>query len=462
MNQKVLLFLVKVVLAVVVAYALNLYVNRTVATQTQSDVATAMKQLDQSTDRNKVENQLTQNRQEKNNLPMVFWGLYVLVVLVAFIPEMKYIFGGGERSMSKKNVLLLAALSLGCLSGCMRAFEPVDLQAIAPNEEAFLLPYKGSVEQQASSHTEEYLRKNLVYTQQVQIPQQWVPTGRMNDSGSWKPAAILVKVDKSPVTREWTADSNSGTSNRNEAVWVMTSDQVEFSTGWTCTARVATRDDAVKFLYNYPNGSLEKVMDTEIRAKLQAIFGLEVTDLPMEALRKEATPHITKTAKTITEFFAQRGITITNLGITGGFVYKDDTIRKMMVDVFNAEQQKAITIAANQRKAEENRQDQLNAAAATIRQQEENKRRQFESEAKAKAILTVAEAEAKGIEIVARAKKYEIEQAKGNESVYISLKQIELEKAKLERWDGKWPLYFMGSGVSGLNMLLQAPQMEKK
>ena len=35
----------------------------------------------------------------------------------------------------------------------------------------------------------------------------------------------------------------------------MTTDQVEFSTGWTCTARIDSRDDAVKFLHNYPAGS---------------------------------------------------------------------------------------------------------------------------------------------------------------------------------------------------------------
>ena len=31
---------------------------------------------------------------------------------------------------------------------------------------------------------------------------------------------------------------------------------------------------------------LMKVLDSEVRSKLQAVFGLEVTDLPMEELRK--------------------------------------------------------------------------------------------------------------------------------------------------------------------------------
>lgn len=181
----------------------------------------------------------------------------------------------------------------GCLSltGCWRPFEPVKLEVIEPNEEAFLLPYTENAEKQTSTNTEELLRKNMVNTQQVKIPQQWVPLGyeTVMPNGEWRDAAILVRVDKSPVTREWTADPKSGTSERNEAIWVMTSDQVEFSTGWTCTARIATKEDAVKFLHNYPNGALTKVMDQELRAKLQATFGLEVTDLPMTELRLEAT-----------------------------------------------------------------------------------------------------------------------------------------------------------------------------
>ena len=168
------------------------------------------------------------------------------------------------------------------------------------------------------------------------------------DSGQWQAAALLVKVDKSPVTREWTADPNSGTSNNNEAIWVMTSDQVEVSTGWTCTARIASRDDAVRFLHNYPNGSLRDVLDTEVRGKLQSTFGLEVTDEPMTKLREEATPHSLRTVKDVTEFFKERGVTITNLGITGGFIYKDKSIMDTMVRVFNAEQEKAIATAGYQ------------------------------------------------------------------------------------------------------------------
>jgi hypothetical protein len=217
----------------------------------------------------------------------------------------------------------------------------------------------------------------------------------------------------------------------------MTADQVEFSTGWTCTARIASREDAIKFLHNYPNGTLEKVMDTEVRAFLQATFGLEVTDLPMDELRKQATPHIRSVTDKTKKFFEDRGVQITNLGITGGFVYKDQSIIETLVKVFNAEQEKNIAIAKS---------------SAQI---EQNKQVLSEAEGKAAAILKQRKAEADGIKMVADAKAYEMEKAKGDGKTYMALKNLELQKAKIEKWDGRFPTYFIGQNDP--NLLLQVP-----
>lgn len=113
-----------------------------------------------------------------------------------------------------------------------------------------------------------------------------------------------------------------------------------------------------------------------------------------------------------------------------------------MVEVFNAEQKKAI------------------AMAGTAAQAETNKTIQLEATAKAEANITVQKAEAEGIRLVADAKSYEMEKAKQDSDTYILLKKIELEKAKLEKWDGKFPTYFMG-GTDGLNLLLQTPTIKE-
>jgi regulator of protease activity HflC (stomatin/prohibitin superfamily) len=371
-------------------------------------------------------------------------GAYGVWALVGFVLALRGVHSMFRRADHVADVekFLAASLVLLLLPGCMRQpFEPVNLETIGPNEEGFLIPYTGDTKKQTSTNNEEFLRANLVATKQIRVPQQWIQLGYETTgwNGEWRDAAKLIKVDKSPVTREWTADPNTGTSNRNEAIWVMTSDQVEFSTGWTCTSRIATRDDAVKFLHNYPSGSLQSVMDTEVRAKLQAEFGLEVTDLPMDELRKNATPHLKRVVETLIKFFSERGITITNLGISGGFVYKDKAIQDMLVKVFNAEQQKSISIARTQA------------------QMEDNKRILLEADGKAKAILAEKKAEADGIKAVADAKAYEITKAKEDLATYLRLKQIELEAKRTEKWDGKFPVYYMGTAGSTPDLLLQVP-----
>lgn len=378
-----------------------------------------------------------------NNAYALGWLLVGVTIFLIFLGDLRRLLTSANASMLLVGFLIFGGT--GCSMG-RKPFEPIKLEVIKSNEEAFMLPLTGDNKKQGQSDNEEYLKSNLVYTKQVQIPQQWVAKGYETTAwnGEWRDAALLIKVDKSPVTREWTADPNSGTSNKNEAIWVMTSDQVEFSTGWTITARIAGREDAIKFLHNYPNGSLTTVLDTEVRSKLQAVFGLAVTDLPMDELRKAATPHLNKTTKDVSDFFKTRGITITNLGISGGFIYRDKSIIETMVKVFNAEQEKAV------------------ALANTNAQRERNNAVILKSQGEADAIMKTRKAEADGIKLVAEARNYEMEKAKDNLQVYLQLKQIELSTKQMERWNGVLPQWFMGGGGNSPNMLLQMPVVDNK
>jgi regulator of protease activity HflC (stomatin/prohibitin superfamily) len=362
------------------------------------------------------------------------WWILAAVVTIIMFSDVK--------SALKKAMTPAAALLLLCNTGCLRPIEPVINKEINSHEEAFLIPYQGDAAQQQAANNEEFLKKNLVFAKQVRIPQQWIATGRewLGPNGKWHDAATLIVVDIAPVTREWTADKNSGTGGKDEAIWVMTADSIEFSTGWTVTAKIDDRDAAVKFLHNYRNGSLAQIMDSEIRAKVQADFGLEVTDLPMETLRKSATPHITKVIKGVRETFSAKGINITNIGITGGFVYKNPTISEKMVAVYNAEQEKDIAISK------------------TKAQEEANKAVILKSQGEADAILKTKKAEADGIKMLADAKFYEIEKSKENLAAYVQLKTLELQKTQLEKWDGRFPVYYMGNMPPNTMLTIPTPK----
>lgn len=381
-----------------------------------------------------------ENRERANTNSTVYAFGWFMVGVASYLILRKSF----EMKKITENASTVALIALIAITscGCRKPFKPIKLEVVESHEVAFLIPYLEDGKTQQSTTNESFFKEKLVFTQQVEIPQQWVQKGYeyLTYNGEWRDAAILIKVDTQPVTREWTADPNSGTSDKNEAIWVMTSDQVEFSTGWNITARIQDRDEAVKFLANYPNGSLQKVLDQEVHAKLQTTFALAVTDLPMETLRKAATPVIEKVCKDVIDFFQPRGIAITNLGITGGFVYKDKTIMDVLVKVFNAEQDKAI------------------AAAATAAQEEKNKKVILEATGKADALLKEKQAEADGIKLVADAKVYELEQTKQNLGDYVSLKQLELMKEMILKWDGEFPEFYMGSsGKDNPATLLQLP-----
>ncbi len=67
---------------------------------------------------------------------------------------------------------------------------------------------------------------------------------------------------------------------------------------------------------------------------------------------------------------------------------------------------------------------------------------------------TAAAGEAEAIREVSKA----LAEAQQNPLVY-QFKVLELEKARVEKWDGKYPIYYMGMGTSGSNisLLLQVP-----
>ncbi len=355
------------------------------------------------------------------------------------------------RRMMPTPLPLIVGASLLATTGCgWKPFPPVVLEDVKPEEEGFLIPLYGDARQAGSKESIDPTQAiaegkiTAIDHKQVQILHRWLPTGYnfpysiWANNGKWIPAQLLITVDRSPVTREWTAEKGRGTSNKDEAIWVMTADQVEFSTGWTVTARIGSKADAAKFLYNYRNRTLATVLDSEVRGQVQTAFGLEVTDLPMEKIRNDATPHIMKVVTHVKEFFRTRGIEITNLGISGGFVYKNPAIGDKIVELFNAEQEAAI------------------AAAHAAAQEQENKKVHLAAEGRASALLTERKAEAAGIQAVADAKAYEIQKAQENRDVYLELKRLELSTKQTERWDGHWPAYFMSSG-QGLNTLLQVP-----
>ena len=118
---------------------------------------------------------------------------------------------------------------LATFAGC--AYDVPVFVTIETSETAFNIKLEGEADQ-ATLKSEEYLRENMISTKRVQITYRWVSQGYWVCNGKYLPNERIIVVDRAPETREWVVDPKRGTSQRDEGIWVESSDSVGFSTGY--------------------------------------------------------------------------------------------------------------------------------------------------------------------------------------------------------------------------------------
>lgn len=333
--------------------------------------------------------------------------------------------------------LLLAVLAGGLLTGCMRPYNTPSYVEIGTSETAFMVPLEGDGTAQAKFDSEAYLDSKKVQAKRIQIPRRWNQTGRLHFSGEWIDSARVIKVNRSPVTRQWSATSDTAVGSRTAsgAIWIESADSIGFSMGFNCTAYIAEQD-AAKFLYWYKGDSLEKVMDTEIKARYQQAAAEVAAKRKMDILREEKQSIVDAIKADIVPFFAQRGITITTIGQFGGMTYENRGIQDAIDKTFIAQQEKVEAAAKLAAQDDKNKRIELEANATA-----EKERREAMGIADAR--MTVARAEATAIQMVNKAL------TEANSPTLIQLKSLEVEKARVEKWNGQYPSTFFGAGSGG-------------
>ena len=339
--------------------------------------------------------------------------------------------------------LLVLGMLVVMSSGCRKAPKLEKFKEIRNNETAFVMTLEGDMGNQGKMKSLEALQKSQVAVKRINIPQRFQKTGRHWYQGKWIPTIMILTVDRSPVTREWIADEKKGSNKKDDAIWIESSDSVTFSTGFTVTAMIEESNSAL-FLYKYTNSSLARVMDTEVRARIQARSAEISAKYNMDDLREKKMEIIQAVKDDVIPYFAERGITIATLGMFGGFNYENPDIQGAIDKVFITQQEKQ------------------NAAAMLEAQTDKNARIKLEATAYADAAIEKAKGKAKGIEIEALAEAGAIKAvadaaADANSNpVFVTLKQLEVEEARIAKWDGAYPLWMTGSG-QGMNLMVSPP-----
>jgi hypothetical protein len=398
-----------------------------------------------------VANELRAFDAGKNVVQFMAAMVLVLAALGCFGSYLKPVLGRLSQRFSRTTMVIAGLLVLPLLTGCMKSYDRPEYVEIDTSETGFLIGLEGDGTQQARFQSEDYLKQRKVATKRVQILHRWSQEGRMVNEGRWIPTVRLVKVNRSPITREWMSGqmaSSGGQSHapagNDRAIWIESADSVGFSMGFTCTAFIS-EDDAAKFLYWYPSGSLSGVMDQEVRGRIQQVAAEVAAKYPLDALRLRKQEIADEVKRDVTNFFTARGVTVTTVGMFGGMTYENPEIQRAIDQTFIAQQLKTVSLAKFEAQQKENERIELEANGLA-------ERARREAAGLADARKTAAAGEAQAIREVSRA----LAEAQQNPMLY-QFKVLELEKARVEKWDGKYPVYFMGTGTSNPSLLLQVP-----
>jgi hypothetical protein len=239
-----------------------------------------------------------------------------------------------------KRILLLFILVVMLIS-CRRPYQKEHIEQIKANETAFLVPLEGKTKKgQAKFNSIGFLEEAKVPAKRVTIPTRFFQTGRQAWSGKWIDTMLLVKVDRSPVSREWTDSTDTGTDSTKQAIWVESKDSIEFSLGVVCTAMI-NEEDTAKFLYYYAGKTLDgHVMDKNVRASTVKFLTNEFAQYDLATGRTKKNEISKKLTEYIKNEYSKYGLTITTIGFSGGLVYRDKEIQQAINKKFVAEMEK--------------------------------------------------------------------------------------------------------------------------
>jgi len=348
-----------------------------------------------------------------------------------------------SRARRITRVLPLVAVAFA-LGGCVKPYDKPEYVEIDTSDTGFLIPLEGDTTQQARFESVDYLQERKVAAKRIQITHRWNQEGRISNDGRWLPLVRLVKVNRSPLTREWTAEGKHNAGDK--AIWIESADSVGFSMGFTCTAFIDEKD-AATFLYWYPSGSLATVMDSEMRGRIQQTSAEIAAKYPLDDLRSKKQEIADAVKKDVTTFFAQRGITVTTVGMFGGMTYENAAIQKAIDETVIAQQLKVVSEAKFSAQQRENDRIELEAKATAEKYRLEAKgksdARLAEAEAEAKASIAKAQAESEGIRLVNDA-------VAGSNPMLLQMRQLDVEKSRVERWNGAFPQMMLGNNPNVL------------
>jgi hypothetical protein len=221
---------------------------------------------------------------------------------------------------------------------------------IQPNETAFLIALEGqnnSVDKQQKLDSMAYLEANKVPTKRVRIPHLAVDTCPASSGRyCWVDQAThkLIRISRTPVTREWTANPHTGTGGKDESFHVESNESIDFSIGATLTAHIS-EENTTKFLFYYSGKQLAEVLDGNLRSCVGSELSKAFGSLSVDQARSSKPAIFAKVFDAAKTEFEKRGITLDNFGFSDGMTYSDARIQDAINKKFEADMLKQSAVA---------------------------------------------------------------------------------------------------------------------
>lgn len=243
------------------------------------------------------------------------------------------------KSLKTLLMAVLVALVMVAITGCapVKVLDPI---TIGPNETAWAIPLDGlSQAGQVKFNSVDFLNQKKVSAKRYMVDKVSRKIGRFYWDIEWMPSSMIIKVDRSLVTREWTDGEGKGTSLKSEGIGVVTSDSVKLRVGLTITASIE-EDDASLYLYYHGLKGLAEVLDQNIRSFAVAELTRKYSLLTLKDAQNKGATIYQELFKDAQKEFETKGITIHFLGNSEGLDYADPVIQESINRSYTAQQER--------------------------------------------------------------------------------------------------------------------------
>jgi hypothetical protein len=315
-----------------------------------------------------------------------------------------------------KTFVLIAATAL-LATGCIKPPKVPSMKEIKPNETAWVIPLDAQSQSgQAKFNSVEFLNQHKVATKRIWIDKVEKPIGRFSWEIEWIDAVRVIAVDRSLVTREWTDNSQTGTSSGNQGIPVNTKDNIGLTIGLTITASI-DEDDASTYLYYHGEKTLAEVTDQNIRSFAVAELNRQVSSLTLVDFQQQQAQIYSTLFKDTAAYYKTKGVTIQYLGNAEGWHFSHKEIQDSINKSFITQQDNKTA------EMEQQAQKTRNATAVLVNQNDN--------------AIKVATAQA---EVDAATKLENAKEAAAfRNTLQIQLLSAQAKMAMATKWDGKMP-----------------------